>query len=129
MLLQKCLRRFLRRFALLSALCYLWVGAALSFQHADCLTHDVESLLRLPSAFASAYRDRPRAIRVIAQAKITARAAHCAACEWQASNVSPALSAFTFTVVTITATRVITTFPRYLRTRKFSTSSRAPPLA
>ena len=126
--LQTCLRRFMRRFALLAALCYLWVGSALSFQHTDCLTHDVEMLLRLPSTFTSVNRPTPLHSR-ISSAKAVARTAHCAACEWQASNVSPALPAFTFTFVTIASTRVITTFPRYLRTRKFATSSRAPPLA
>jgi hypothetical protein len=126
--LQKCLRRSMRLFTLLAALCYLWVGSALSFQHTDCLTHDVETLLRLPSAFTSIDRPFPLHTR-ITHTKAKAHPAHCDACEWQANNVSPALPAFTFTVVTIASTRVVTTFPRYLRTLKLSTSSRAPPLA
>lgn len=116
--------RLLRVFALSIALCYGWMCLVVSFQH----THfaPVEARESAPVRFASTEK---QANTPTTQLKAATRTTPCAACEWDAANVSPALPAFVLTFETPRTPRVITTFPRYLPSLAFSTSSRGPPLA
>ena len=117
-----------RLLAALTALCYLFVGLTLSFQHADCLLRETEIALGLPNEVSVSFYAVGNT-RLAASPASAHKAHACAACEWQANNLSPALPALTFVFLPLTHQRVITTFPRYLRACAISTSSRAPPLA
>ncbi len=120
--------RLYRFLATLMLVCYGFVGISISFQHTDCERQEQELLLRLP--MHSTHRVAMPKNTHLKASTTTHHSAHpCAACEWQANNLSLALPTFSFALVPITATRIITTFPRYLRVRTMESASRAPPLA
>ena len=108
-------------------LCYAILSLALPFQH-DHQGEEAQVPLRLSGSSATARAPIPVHTQLVAKAKL-AHPAHCAACEWQTTNVSPALPMFTVAFVPLSTPHVITTFPRYLRLRSLPTSSRGPPLA
>jgi len=120
-------RRPQRLFAALVLLCYCWVSAVIPFQHKDHLAHDAETLLKAMGVSVSAPAPAPLQTRLVATTVQPVQ--DCAACEWQAANVSPALPVFRVALIPPATPRVITTFPRYLRLLALSTSARAPPLA
>ncbi|HLV79985.1 MAG TPA: hypothetical protein VKT32_06860 [Chthonomonadaceae bacterium] len=120
-------RRPQRLFAALVLLCYCWVSAVIPFQHKDHLAHEAEALLKATGVSMRVAAPAPLQTRLIATT--VQPIPDCAACEWQAANVSPALPAFRFALAPPATPRVITTFPRYLRLLALSTSARAPPLA
>lgn len=115
-----------RLFAALVLLCYFCVSTLIPFQHKDHLAHEAETLLSVTSP--SVHAPAPLQTQLIALSAVQ-RIQPCAACEWQAANVSPALPIFRIALAPPATPRSITTFPRYLRLLAFSTSTRAPPLA
>ncbi len=117
-----------RIFAALTALCYLFVGVTLSFQHVHLLLPETETALHLPVSTTVSFHAVTHT-RLAASNSSAHKPHTCAACEWQSNNISPALPAVTLVFLPLTHQRVITTFPRYLPVRTISTSSRAPPLA
>lgn len=135
-----------RLIATIMLVCYSFVGMALSFQHTDCGLNEQELFAQLPRSVAqpSVAADSTTAgtgasksfssksskeTHISSSCKATHRSHHCVACEWQANNVSVALPTFTLVLISIRATRAITTFPRSFHIYPVHTSSRAPPLA
>ena len=111
--------------ALLVALCYLWFGAVVPFQHTHGVCEDAESVPAITqSATRSASVAAPRAYHVAASKSLVTQ---CIACDWQAVISSPALAVLHWDFTPEFAPRVITTFPRYLPVAPVSTSSRGPP--
>jgi hypothetical protein len=111
--------------ALAVALCYIWLSAFGSFLH-DCVRSSA------PTAHTRAYSSEQTDTQVAQESHITAHAdgTHsCPVCAWQAANVSTALPAFEVVPSFARQQRVVTTFPRYLKTVILFSSSRAPPLA
>ena len=154
-LLQRSLRRSfrcqrsMRVWTLLLGLCYLVLSVFLPLQH----THSVgeeETGVGEPT-FAQAGRPQNIAAQSVAQSSSfrksslnnasknnaqhkpafvkagKTRSAHCIACEWSAMQVSVALPAFKLFLTETTPPRVVTTLPRYLRSRAIATASRGPP--
>ena len=121
-------RRPQRLFAALVLLCYVCVSTFIPFQHKDHLAHDAEALLKVTSASANTSAPAPLQTQLVALSAVQ-RIPPCAACEWQAANVSPALPVFQVAFVPPARPRIVTPFPRYLRLLTFSSSARAPPLA
>jgi hypothetical protein len=113
--------------AVVVVLCYVWLSAAGAFLHNCVRVHpSSESVVtQIAQADASQISDDSH---LIEHAHINS-AASCAVCDWQSVNVSVALPVFDLLPPFARQQRVITTFPRYLRTTVVSTSSRAPPLA
>jgi hypothetical protein len=123
-LLRKRPSRLLTAFV---GLCHLVLSLALPFQHHH-EAEEAQALLRLMDSTASVRVAIPLRTRLTAKTELD-HPDHCLACEWQAANVSPALPPVTLACVRPVEPRVTTTLPRYLGSRLFSTSSRAPPLA
>lgn len=142
-------QRSLRVWTLLLGLCYLVLSVFLPLQH----THSVgeeETGFGEPT-FAHAGKSQNTAAQAAAQSSSLCRSslsshskkadahkpafvkagktrsAHCIACEWSAMQVSVALPAFKLFLTETTPPCVVTTLPRYLRSRAIATASRGPP--
>ncbi len=89
----------------------------------DASRHN-SSLRRSALGKASQHTYAPKPAFVKAGKK---RSTHCLACEWESMQVSAALPTFTLYLTDATPPRVVTTLPRYLRSRAIATSSRGPP--
>lgn len=144
-------QRSMRVWSLLLGLCYLVLSVFLPLQH----THSVgeeETGFGEPT-FAQVSKPQNAAVLSVAQGSslckssqntsskyaaahkpafvkaAKSRSAHCTACEWQAMQVSVALSAYKLFLSETTPPRVVTTLPRCLRSRAIATASRGPPTA
>ena len=122
------LKRPVRLFALLMALCYFWLSAATSFQHTHRPGDDADETPAVSVTLAARQRVSGPSKSDRSAAKIRA-ARHCAACEWQAANVSPALPVLQWNFTPSAAPRAVTLMPRYLRLPVLAPSSRGPPCA
>ena len=111
--------------AAIVAICYLWLGLVVSFQHTHGLNEAGETQTVAIAAPAAAQQKQSSAPRMAQQAKIDA--SHCVACEWQTLSVSPALPVRQWTFTPSFAPRIVNTFPRYLPVPSFATASRGPP--
>ena len=111
--------------AALAALCYLWLGIVVSFQHTHGMEESGETRsVTVASAFSSPQK-QTSAPGFAKQTRIDV--AHCIACEWQTLNASPAIPAKRWTFTPSFAPRALTTFPRYLPLPSFAADSRGPP--
>ena len=111
--------------AALVAICYLWLGVVVSFQHTHGLNETGEMRTSSFSAHSAAPQKQSSAPRMTKQAKIDAP--HCVACEWQTLSASPALPVRQWNFTPSFAPRIVNTFPRYLPIPSFATASRGPP--
>ncbi len=128
MRIMRRLKRPSRLLAALVALCYCWLSLAMPFQHTHRFTEEKEALLHIADSCVNTQASLPLDTHLTAAANAP-HSVHCLACEWQATNVSPALPAFAMTFAPVSTPRVITTFPRYLRMLAFQPTSRGPPAA
>jgi hypothetical protein len=111
--------------ALMVMLCYVWLSSFGSFLH-ECVrvpTQRSVAICLTPTLTGTQVTQEDHAVAH------NHRVHSCPVCEWQATNVSPALPVFEIVPSFSLQKRVITTFPRYLKTVSLFTSSRAPPLA
>ena len=119
------MQRPARLTALLVALCYLWFGAVVPFQHTHGVCDDADSVPVPAAAFIRPVSVSATHSHQISPAKrIVAR---CLACEWQTITGSPALPISHWNFTPEFAPRVPTILPRYLPNAPVSTSSRGPP--
>lgn len=112
--------------AALIAVCYLWLGLVVSFQH----THGANEVGEMRTAAVAAPSSKTQqkhssAPTVAHQTKVDA--SHCFACEWQTLSASPALPVRQWVFTPTFEPRIINTFPRYLPVPSFSSASRGPP--
>ncbi len=143
-------QRSMRVWTLLLGLCYLVLSVFLPLQHTHTVGEEetgfgepafaqssrlqnvvaqsaaqssslCKSSLNTHSKYADAHKP------VFVKAGKT-RSAHCIACEWSAMQVSVALPAFKLFLTEATPRRVVTTLPRYLRSRAIASASRGPPI-
>ena len=114
--------------ALVIALCYFWLSAATSFQHTHGIEDESEEAIVVSvSAPTAVLRGNGAATGHTLKAVKITHPTRCLACEWQATNVSPALPILKWDFTPPMTPRAITTMPRYLRARTLATSSRGPP--
>jgi hypothetical protein len=106
-------------------LCYVWLSAFGSFLH-ECVRPNAPSA---PTVAISSTQTHTQDAHESHAVGHTDNAHSCSVCEWQMVNTTPALPVFVIVSSFSLQQRVITTFPRYLKTIAVSTSSRAPPLA
>jgi hypothetical protein len=106
--------------------CYLCLSVLLPLQHTDELAPPNAASTQVSTTQRRAVRI---GLNIPQQTQTNLRCQeHCAACDWQAAQLSAALPAFTLALTPPQTLRVVTTFPRYLRLLTFPASSRAPPL-
>jgi hypothetical protein len=114
-----------RKLSALMVLCYLWLSIILPTQHTDHFVRQIEPLRN--SASGQQFARNSHVIRHSADSNIH-RQERCIACEWQAAQVSVALSAFALVLTKSEPPQAVTTFPCSLCLITFPASSRAPPL-
>lgn len=118
------LRRMLSTFV---GLCYVIVSLVLPFQHHH-QGEEAELLLRLCTPSPSSSAQIPSHTRYAATARGIAQD-HCLACEWQATNLSPALPVVTLASIPVASSQALAKLPHTLRSRPLIISSRGPPVA
>ena len=111
--------------AAIVALCYLWLGVVVSFQHTHGWNEAGETRTVAFAASASSHQNHSAAPQITKQARINA--SHCIACEWQTLSASPALPIRQWHFTPSFAPRIVNTFPRYLPVPSFPSASRGPP--
>ena len=111
--------------AALVAICYLWLGLVVSFQHTHSANETEEARTAQTSSVRPSSQKHSASSRVVKHTKWDA--SRCVACDWQALSASPALPILHWTFTPAFAPRVLTTFPRYLRVSSLPTASRGPP--
>jgi hypothetical protein len=116
-----------RRLLALVAFCYLCLSIVLPLQHTDHFARPSASSVPAVGRSVGTSGARLAAQRYAHTA--LSRQDRCAACDWEAANLSAALPAFTLLLTPPQTPRVVTICARTLRLPAFPASSRAPPLA